>query len=122
MLLKIELPDGIEPPKFKLFERVIHDGRENAVVGIHYTLPWLQGVGGWEYELDPIFPLWQDAGCPDYGDGEYIREDELKRPRKASKAKTDSGPASANSAIASKNGLTHISEVLPAATQVLGVA
>ena len=110
MLITIELPEGIEKPKFKLFERVEHDGRVCSVVSMRYDQPWLPGSGGWQYELCPMFPLWQDAGCPDYEDGEFVREGELKRPRKPRKSK---GKA---------QGLTRVSDVLPEVTEAIVAA
>lgn len=110
MLITIELPEEIEAPKFKLFERVEHGGRSCSVVSMRYEQPWLSGLGGWQYELCPMFPLWQDAGCPDYEDGEFVRESELKRPKKARKSKGKG------------EGLTSVSEILPEIAEAVTAA
>lgn len=110
MLLTIELPDGIKPPKFKLFERLEHEGKTMTVVSIGYYVPWSPTDAGWYYVMDPMFHLWQDAGCPDYDDTMEVPEHALKRPRKTRKAK---GKA---------EGLTKVSEVLPEVVEAITAA
>lgn len=101
MLLTIELPEGIPAPKFKLFDRLEHKGQTVSVVSMTYEAPWSPTFGGWFYQVDPIFPLWQDAGFPDRDDGEFIPEHALSAPKKAPKGHGKG------------KGLTKVSEVLP---------
>jgi hypothetical protein len=78
MVITIEVPESVCPPKFKLFDRVIHEGKETIVTGMAWYGPWSPLIPGWQYELDEVFNLWSHAGYPQVEDGEMVPENELK--------------------------------------------
>ena len=110
MLFTIDLPENIPAPKYKMFERLTHNGQEVAVVGISYALPWLSGFGGWHYQVDPMVPVWMDAGCPDQTDWEVIPEEDLEPLPKARKNRSKQATP------------TKVDEVLPEVADKLNAA
>lgn len=110
MLFTIELPENIPAPKYKMFEGLNRNGQEVAVVGISYALPWFQSFGGWHYQVDPMVPIWMDAGCPDQSDWESIPEEDLELISKAKKSRSKRG------------GPAKVAEVLPEVVDKLNAA
>lgn len=89
MVLNIEIPEGVKPPKFRLFEKVSYRGKDQVVTGMTWFGPWSPCGPGWQYDLDEMFGLWKIAGYPNLEDGEMVPEDELRSVVITKGSKTD---------------------------------